>query len=88
MLLYDDYAQSAAVVANPAKFGFTNITTRACGPNAFGTPNGPSIVCNTSNLIAGDTSHFAFSDDVHPTPYAAQQTVAAVLSQMISVGWR
>ncbi len=87
VLLYDDYAQSAAVVADPAKFGFTNITTRACGPNAFGTPNGPSIVCNTTNLIAGDTSHFAFSDDVHPTPYAAQQTVAAVLSQMTSVGW-
>lgn len=88
VLLYDDYAQSAAVAADPAKFGFTNITTRACGPNAFGTPNGPSIVCNATNLIAGDTSHFAFSDDVHPTPYAAQQTVAAVLSQMISVGWR
>ena len=87
VLLYDDYAQSAAVVADPAKFGFTNVTTRACGPNAFGTPNGPSIVCNTTNLIAGDTSKFAFADDVHPTPYAAQQTVTAVLSQMTSVGW-
>ena len=88
VLLYDDYAQSAAVVADPAKFGFTNITTRACGPNDFGAPNGPSIICNATNLIAGDSSHFAFSDDVHPTPYAAQQTVQAVLSQMVSVGWR
>lgn len=88
VVLYDDYAQTAAIVADPAKFGFTNITTRACGPNAFGTPNGPSIVCNTTNLIAGDTSHYAFSDDVHPTPYAAQQTADAVLSLMASVGWR
>lgn len=87
VLLYDDYAQTAAIVADPAKYGFTNITTRACGPNAFGAPNGPSIVCNATNLIAGDTSHFAFSDDVHPTPYAAQQTAAAVLSLMATVGW-
>lgn len=88
VMLYDDFAQTAAIVADPAKYGFSNITTRACGPNAFGTPNGPSIVCNTTNLIAGDTSKFAFSDDVHPTPYAAQQAVQAVLSQMTSVGWR
>lgn len=88
VVMYDDYAQTAAIVAEPAKFGFTNITTRACGPNAFGTPNGPSIVCNTTNLIAGDTSHFAFADDVHPTPYSAQQTANAVLSLMSSVGWR
>lgn len=88
VVMYDDYAQTAAIVADPAKFGFTNITTRACGPNAFGAPNGPSIVCNTTNLIAGDTSHYAFSDDVHPTPYAAQQTADAVLSLMSSVGWR
>ncbi len=87
VLIYDDYAQTASVVADPAKYGFSDIATPACGPNAFGAPNGPSIVCNVTNVIAGDTSRFAFSDDVHPSPYAAQQTVKAVLSLMTSVGW-
>ena len=88
VLLFDDLARGADVVANPAKFGYTNITDRACGPNAFGTPNGASIVCNTTNLIAGDTSHYVFSDDVHPTPYAHQQTADVVKQLLVSVGWQ
>jgi outer membrane lipase/esterase len=66
VILYDDYALSQAIAADPAGYGFSNITVQNCGPNAFGQPNGASIVCNT-NLIAGDTSRYAFSDSVHPT---------------------
>ena len=73
--LLDDYARSQAIAANPASVGHTNVTRPNCGPNAFSAPGdtvGSSIVCNTTNLIAGDTSKYAFADDVHPTPYAHQ----------------
>ena len=33
---------------------------------------GGSIVCTAKTLIAGDTSKYAFADEVHPTPYAHQ----------------
>ena len=88
VLLFDDFARTADIVANPAKYGYTNITDRACGPNAFGNPNGASIVCNTTNLIAGDTSHYAFSDDVHPTPYAHQKSADVVKQLLVSAGWQ
>ena len=88
VILYDDYAQTAAVVADPAKYGFSNITTQSCGPNAFGAPNGASIVCNTTNLIAGDTSKYAFSDSVHPTPYAHQVAARTALTLMVNAGWQ
>ncbi len=92
VLLFDDYAESTAIAEDPAAFGYTNVTSPACGNNAFSNPSdapvGPSIVCNATNLIAGDTSQFAFADDVHPTPYAHQNTAEAVLELMTSVGWQ
>ena len=87
VLIYDDYAESDLIAANPAAYGFTNITARACGANAFGTPNGSSLVCNASNLIAGDTSRYAFADDVHVTPYAHRKIAEIVLSKMAAVSW-
>jgi outer membrane lipase/esterase len=88
VILYDDYAQTAAIAADPAKYGFSNFTTQSCGPNAFGNPNGASIVCNTGNLIAGDTSRYGFSDSVHPTPFAHQQSAAYAMSLMVTAGWQ
>ncbi len=88
VLVYDDYASTQAIAANPAAAGYSDFTTPACGPNAFGGPNGPSIVCNTGNLIAGDTSRFAYADDVHPTPYAHMKTAQAVLDLLYSVNWQ
>lgn len=88
VILYDDYAQSAAIAADPAKYGFSNITVQSCGPNAFGQPNGASIVCNTTNLIAGDTSKYAFSDSVHPTPFAHQVAAQTAMQLMVDAGWQ
>lgn len=91
VLLFDDYAESTAIAADPSAFGFSNVTTPACGNNALSdppdAPTGPSIVCNETNLIDADTSQFAFADDVHPTPYAHQKTAETVLELMASVGW-
>ncbi len=84
IVLLDDYAQSAAVAANPASFGYSNVVGVACGNNALSS----SLVCTTSNLIAGNTSTYAFADSVHPTPYANQKEAAVALAAMASVGWR
>jgi outer membrane lipase/esterase len=91
VIIFDDYAQTGQIDADPAKGGFSNITAVACGPNAFSVPAsapGSSIVCNASNLVAGDTSKYAFADSVHPTPFASQQTANTVLELMHAAGWR
>jgi phospholipase/lecithinase/hemolysin len=88
VILFDDYDFSQSVVANPASYGFSNITVQSCGPNAFGNPNGASIVCNTGNLIAGDTSRYAFADSVHPTPYAHQVAADVAMQLMRDAGWQ
>jgi phospholipase/lecithinase/hemolysin len=83
VILYDDYGADA-----PDPADFSNITTPSCGPNAFGAPVGPSIVCNSGNLIAGDVSQYFFADDVHPTPYAHRQAAATAYSLMVKAGWQ
>lgn len=88
LIVYDDYAFNQAVAADPARYGFSNVTVQSCGPNAFGNPDGASIVCNTGNLIAGDTSRYAFADSVHPTPYAHQVAAQNVMRLMVNAGWQ
>ena len=84
VIILDDYALTTDIVANPGKYGFTNITVQSCGSNAFG---GSSLVCNTGNLIAGDTSHYAFADSVHPTPYSHQKEAESALALLDAAGW-
>ena len=88
VILIDDYAQTVLIAANPAQYGYSNVSVQNCGPNAFGSPNGQSIVCNTINLIAGDTSKYFFSDSVHPTPYAHQKAAETALALMVAAGWQ
>jgi outer membrane lipase/esterase len=91
VIVFDEYALSAQADADPASFGYSNFTAVACGPNAFSVPPsapGSSIVCNASNLVAGDTSKYAFADSVHPTPFGHQQVANIVLGMMQNAGWR
>lgn len=83
VLIFDDYALTTDIAANPAGYGFTNVTTPACGPNSFTS----SLVCNTTNLIAGDTSRYAFADGVHPTPYAHQKAAEHAHDLLHAAGW-
>jgi phospholipase/lecithinase/hemolysin len=87
VLLFDDYAFSQSAGADPARYGFSNVTMPICGPNAFGQPVGPSIVCTTTNLIPGDTGAYAFSDSVHPTPFAHEVAAGVALQLMVAAGW-
>ena len=80
----DLQAASADQVANPAKYGISNATKPACGPNALGTT---SLVCNKTNVITGDISTYLFADDVHPAPYGQTLIKNAVADAMSLRGW-
>jgi phospholipase/lecithinase/hemolysin len=84
VLHVDLFAVSQDQAANPAKYGFTNTTKAACGPNALGDT---SLVCNGTNVIAGDVSHYMFADTVHPTPYAYSLIAKVVGDEMVARGW-
>jgi phospholipase/lecithinase/hemolysin len=84
VLHVDLFAVSQDQIANPGKYGFTNTTKPACGPNAL---DGTSLVCNGTNVIAGDVSHYMFADTVHPTPYAYSLIAKHVGDEMVARGW-
>jgi outer membrane lipase/esterase len=85
IILFDDYALSEAVAADPGKYGYSNITSPSCGPNAFG---GNAILCNAGNLVPGDTSTYAYADGAHPSPYAHQKAAEFAMSLMVEAGWQ
>ena len=84
VLYVDVYGLTHDQAANPAKYGLTNTTTPACGPNAFG---GSSLICNASNLQPGDVSHYMFADDAHPTPFEHALVAGFVQQRMSDRGW-
>jgi outer membrane lipase/esterase len=84
-IVYVDLAAASAdQVANPAKYGISNATKPACGANALGTT---SLVCNKTNVIAGDVSTYLFADDVHPAPYGQTLIHRAVTDELKKRGW-
>jgi phospholipase/lecithinase/hemolysin len=84
VLYVDVFALTHDQAANPARYGLTNTTTPACGPNAFG---GSSLICNGSNLRPGDVSHYMFADDAHPTPFEHSLVAGYVQLRMSDRGW-
>jgi outer membrane lipase/esterase len=83
VVLADAYAESTSQANNPAPYGLSNVKDRACGNNALG---GTALVCNSSNVITGDVSHYQYADDVHPTPYGYGLLAKFVLSEMLKAG--
>ncbi len=89
VLLVDLFSRFNTWAANPTAYGFSNFTDTACNltkpvPNLLAS----SILCTPANVIAGDISHYAFADGVHPTPYAHRQMADDILTQMSNRGWR
>ena len=57
------------LIANPAAFGFTNVTSTAC-------TTASAVLCTQATLVAPDAGQtYLFATDVHPTP-AAHQIIA------------
>jgi len=70
-----------------------NVTDTACNlndgvnPLATAKKEGSSLACNTSNLIAGDSSRYLFADSVHPTPYGHKLLAQLITKELVIAGW-
>lgn len=85
VLHVDLYTISVDQVANPSKYGLTNVTTPAClTTNALG---GTSLVCTGANIANVDVSHYMFADSVHPTPYGSSLIAKFTAEAMVARGW-
>jgi outer membrane lipase/esterase len=86
--LVDAYSDNRNQAANPASYALSDVTGTACN---LGTPSpnalGSSLVCNTTNVNAGDVSRYLFADSVHPTPYGYKLLAQLVTKEMILAGW-
>jgi outer membrane lipase/esterase len=84
----DTYTVSRDQFTNPAAYGISNSTQRACSTDAARNPlGGASILCSPANLNAGDVSRYGFADDVHPTPYGHQLIAQFAAKIMAGAGW-
>jgi outer membrane lipase/esterase len=85
VLWVDAFAQNQDQIANPEPYGLSNVRDKACDLTKMAVPS--SVVCTTTTLIAGDTSHYLFADDVHPTPFAYELLARLVLKRMVEAQW-
>ncbi|KQQ47459.1 esterase [Duganella sp. Leaf126] len=87
VVIVDVYAVSHDQSMNPGPYGLTNVSEPACDLSAAKNPIGSSIVCNGSNLISGDISHYSFADEVHPTPFNNLLLARYVSRSLVTKGW-
>lgn len=87
VLLVDAYTIHRDEIAHPAQYSLSNVKETACDLSAAKNPFGSSLICNASNLRAGDVSHYLFADDVHPTPYGYWLLARLVAKDMAVKGW-
>lgn len=67
-----------AAMADPAKYGFTNVTDTACTTN--------SLLCGPAQLVDPDAgSTYLYADGVHPTS-GAHQVIASYADSVVSAG--
>jgi phospholipase/lecithinase/hemolysin len=88
------------VVASPAMYGFTNVTTPACSAAKISAitsgaiTSGSSLFCNATpgapynGLVAGaDATTWLWADDVHPATGAQALLGAEIIKQLQAFGW-
>lgn len=85
--LVDAYFVSHDEATNPAPYGLSNVTQPACNLTAPSNPLGSALACNAGNLNPGDVSHYAFADDVHPTPFNNWLLARFVSEKLVAKGW-
>lgn len=85
VLVIDAFFISQDEAAHPENYGYTNMKDTAC--DLAKNPLGNSLACNATNLRAGDVSHYAFADTVHPTPFHYQLIAKYVSEQLLIKGW-
>jgi outer membrane lipase/esterase len=74
------------VVANPAAFGFSNVTDAACGLAASSVQCGPAGSGLPYSYAAGTDESYLFADGVHPTTAAHRLLSQVVLAELAAPG--
>lgn len=76
ILPVNTYALLNQVIADPARYGFSNATDRAC-------TTASSINCTSNTLVTPDAATtYLFADGVHPTSAAHAMLAQVVLSEL------
>ncbi|WP_109126229.1 autotransporter domain-containing protein [Dyella sp. C11] len=79
----DTFSLLNEVIANPGKYGFTNVTNEACGVGSSSVQCGPVGSGLPYTYAAGTNQTYLFADGVHPTTAAdvmLGQYVVSILS--------
>lgn len=76
------FALLSQVIANPAAYGFSNVTTPACGVGSSSVLCGPQGSGLPYTYAPGTNSSYLFADGVHPTTGADQMLSQVVLSEI------
>ncbi|AQR71420.1 esterase [Janthinobacterium sp. LM6] len=87
VLLVDVFAVSHDQGVNPGPYGLTNVSETACDLSTAKNFLSSSLVCNGTNLKAGDVSHYSYADEVHPTPFNNLLLARYVAKDMVVRGW-
>ncbi|MBY6263352.1 autotransporter domain-containing protein [Azospirillum sp. 412522] len=76
----DTYSLLRAAVANPAAFGFTNVTGTACTTSS-------SLLCTSASLVTPNAAQsYLFADGVHPTTAGHRAVSDFVLNALTAPG--
>ncbi|MEW9573311.1 autotransporter domain-containing protein [Rhodanobacter sp. Si-c] len=80
------YALINEVIANPSLYGFSNVTTPACGAGSSSVQCGPQGSGLPYTYAAGTDQSYLFADGVHPTTAAHAMLAQVVLSELNAPG--
>ena len=80
------YALINEVIANPSLYGFSNVTTPACGVGSSSVQCGPQGAGLPYSYAAGTDQSYLFADGVHPTTAAHAMLAQVVLSELNAPG--
>jgi outer membrane lipase/esterase len=85
-IVVDAYTTSTDQFNNPSAYGLSNVTARSCKKDSSNALGGTALVCNSTNVVAGDISRYGFADDVHPSVYGHQLLAQLVAKYMAVAG--
>ncbi len=99
VLIVDLNTEMDNQIANPAQYGFTNVTTPACPATGSGVSASYNFATCTATALSAMTpptgavggsnwwKTYAFSDGFHPTPYGYQLLAQLVTKELVLAGW-
>lgn len=82
----DVYDLTREIMADPARYGFSNVTDPACGSNSNALLCGPQGSGAPYTYAPGAQKTYFFADGVHPTTAAHAALADAVLSELDAPG--